>query len=125
MDANDFGLALRIITADPAAIESVDGIPPPLHDCIYRDRPEWLEWLLKHGAAIERRDQDYGSTPLTTAVVMRQKRMIPILVRRGAKTEGALQRARNGLAGAYEGADASLDREGYREIVELLQTLGI
>ena len=65
IDANDFDLALRVITADPAAVESVDGIPPPLHDCIYGDRPEWLEWLLDHGADIERREQDYGSTPLT------------------------------------------------------------
>jgi hypothetical protein len=32
-----------------------------------------------------------------------------------------MRRARNGLAGAYE---EFFDREGYREIVELLQTLG-
>ena len=38
--------------------------------------------------------------------------------------EGALQRARSGLAGAYED-DPRLDREGYREIVELLRELGI
>ena len=91
-------------------------------DCVYDDKPEWLEWLLDHGADIERREQDYGSTPLTAAVVHRQKRIIPILVRRGAKTEGQLKRARNGLAGAYE---EFFDREGYREIVELLQTLGV
>ena len=125
IDANDFDLARRVITADPDAIESVDGVPPPLHDCIYGDKPEWLEWLLDHGADIERREQDYGSTPLAAAVVMRRKRLIPMLVARGARTEGALERARKGLAGAYEDADASLDREGYREIVELLQTLGI
>ena len=122
IDANDFDLALRVITADPAAVESVDGIPPPLHDCIYHDKPEWLEWLLDHGADIERREQDYGATPLTTAVVHRQKRIIPILVGRGAKTEGVLKRARNGLAGAYEDF---FDRTGYQEIVELLQTLGV
>ena len=40
IDANDFDLALRVITADTAAIKSVDGIPPPLHDCIYHDEPE-------------------------------------------------------------------------------------
>ncbi len=125
IDANDFDLALRVITADPTAIELPDGIPPPLHDCIYYDRPQWLEWLLDHGANIERREQDYGATPLTSAVVMRQKRIIPILVRRGAKTEGVLKRALAGLAGAYEDADASLEREGYREIVELLKGLGV
>jgi hypothetical protein len=29
------------------------------------------------------------------------------------------------LSGAYEDADPALDREGYREIVELLRNLGI
>jgi hypothetical protein len=125
IDANDFDLALRVITADPAALESADTIPPPLHDCVYHDKPEMLEWLLDHGADLERREQDYGATPLTSAVVMRKKRIIPILVGRGAKTGGALKRARNGLAGAYEDADASLDREGYREVVALLQSLGV
>jgi hypothetical protein len=125
IDANDFDVALRIVTADPAAVESPDCIPPPLHSCVYDDKPEMLEWLLDHGANIERREQDYGATPLTSAVVMRKKRIIPILVARGANTQGLLQRARNGLAGAYEDADASLDRAGYREIVDLLQSLGI
>jgi hypothetical protein len=124
IDANDFDLALRIITADPAAVESVDGIPPPLHDCIYHDKPEWLEWLLEHGANIERREQDYGSTPLNTAVVHRHKRIIQTLVQRGADTRLAMHLAQRGLAGDFED-DPSLDREGYREIIELLKTLGI
>ena len=124
IDANDFDLALRVITADPAAVESVDGIPPPLHDCIYRDRPEWLEWLLDHGADIERREQDYGSTPLNCAVVMRHKRIIRTLVKRGADATHALDRAQRGLAGDFEN-DPRLDREGYREIVELLRELDI
>jgi hypothetical protein len=125
IDADDFDLALRVIAADPAALESPDGIPPPLHCCVYDDKPEWVEWLLDHGANLERREQDYGATPLTTAVVMRQKRIIPILVSRGARTDGVLKRARSGLAGAYEEADASLDRQGYLEIVELLERLGV
>jgi hypothetical protein len=73
---------------------------------------------------MERREQDYGATPLLTAIVHRQKRIIRILVGRGAKTERALKLARNGLAGDFED-DPRLDREGYREIVELLQTLGV
>jgi ankyrin repeat protein len=124
MDANDFDLALRVITADPAAIESVDGIPPPLHDCVYHDKPEWLEWLLDHGADIERREQDYGSTPLLTAVVHRHKRIIRTLAQRGADATHAMDCARRGLAGDFED-DPRLEREGYREIVELLQTLGV
>lgn len=124
IDANDFEWALRIITADPAAVESVDGIPPPLHDCIYGDRPEWLDWLLDHGADIERREQDHGSTPLYTAVVHRHKRIIRTLVQRGADATRAMDLAQRGLAGDFED-DPRLDREGYREIIELLRELGM
>jgi Ankyrin repeats (3 copies) len=120
--ANDFDWALRIVTADPDEVECPEGIPPPLQYCIDDGDPKWLEWLLDHGADIERRDQDYGSTPLTMAVIHRQKRHIPILVARGANTEGQLKRARDGLAGAYE---EFFDRQGYQEIVELLQGLGV
>lgn len=120
--ANDFDLAMRVITADPDEIDSVHVVPPPLHCCVYGDQPEWVEWLLDHGADIEGREQDYGEPPLSAAVVHRLKRIIPILVRRGAKTEGQLQSAQDGLAGAYE---EFFDREGYREIVELLQRLGV
>ena len=123
-EANDFDLALRIITADPLALDEVDSIPPTLHACVYGDRPEWLEWLLDHGADIELREQDYGGTPLNGAVVHRQKRIIRILVERGADTTRAMDLAQRGLAGGFE-YDASLDREGYREIVELLRELGI
>jgi hypothetical protein len=122
IDANDFDWALRIITADPDEIDCVYTVPPPLHSCVYDDKLEWVEWLLDHGADIESREQDYGSAPLTAAVIHRQKRIIPILVRRGAKTEGQLKRARNGLAGAYE---EFFDREGYRDIVDMLQILGV
>jgi hypothetical protein len=124
IDANDFDLARQVIAADPAAVESVDGIPPPLHDCIYADRPDWFEWLLNHGADLERREQDHGSTPLLTAVVHRHSRIIRTLVQRGADATRAMRCAQRGLAGAFE-ADPRLDREGYRDIVELLQTLGV
>ena len=87
-----------------------------------------------HGADIERRNQDYGSTPLTCAVIRRQKRIIRTLVKRGADASHAMHCAQRGLAGAYEGdtvydqeaqAETPLDREGYREIIELLRQLGI
>ena len=123
-EANDFDLALRIITADPLKLEEVDSIPPTLHGCVYDDRPEWLEWLLDQGANIELREQDYGGTPLNGAVVHRQKRIIRILVERGADTSHAMELAQRGLAGGFE-YDDRLDREGYREIVELLRELGI
>jgi hypothetical protein len=134
IDANDFDLALRIVTADPLAVESPDDIPPPLEGCGDDDKPEWVEWLLDHGADIERRNQDYGSTPLICAVIRRQKRIIRTLVRRGADTTCAMDCAQRGLAGAYEGdtiydhgkqAEVPLNREGYREIIELLRELGI
>ena len=123
-EANDFDLALQIITADPLKLEDVDSIPPTLHGCVYDNRPEWLEWLLDHGADIELREQDYGGTPLNSAVVHRQKQIIRMLVERGADTSHAMELAQRGLAGGFE-YDARLDREGYREIVELLRELGI
>jgi hypothetical protein len=123
-DPNDFDLALRVITADPDEIEPVYVVPPPLHCSVYDDKPEWVEWLLDHGADIEGREQDYGSPPLTAAVVHRQKRIIRTLVKRGADATRAMDCAQRGLAGAYED-DPRLDREGYREIIELLQSLGI
>jgi hypothetical protein len=134
IDANDFDLALRIVTADPLAIESPDDIPPPLECCGDADKPEWVEWLLDHGADLERRNQDYGSTPLTCAVIRRQKRIIRTLVKRGADASRAMYHAQRGLAGDFEEesvydpekqAEVPLDREGYREIIELLQSLGI
>jgi hypothetical protein len=121
---NDFDLALRIVTADPDEVECPEGIPPPLEYCGDEDKPEWVEWLLDHGADIERLNQDYGSTALTCAVVRRQKRIIRTLVKRGADASRAMNRAQRGLAGDYED-DPSLDREGYREIIELLRELGL
>jgi len=123
-DAKDYALAERILAENPEALEGLDGIPPSLHACIYTDRSELFQWLLDHGAAIERREQDYGATPLTTAIVMRHKRIIQILLDRGADTSRAMDVALRGSAGDFE-ADPSLDREGYGEIVELLRTLGV
>lgn len=124
ISANDFDLALEIVTADPAAIDPVDYIPPPLHNCIYADTPEMFEWLLDHGADVEHREQDHGSTPLNTAVVMRHKTIIQILIQRGADTASAMDLAERGLAGEFE-FDPSLNRDGYQEIVELLREAGI
>ncbi|QEG41237.1 hypothetical protein UC8_32560 [Roseimaritima ulvae] len=73
---------------------------------------------------MERREQDYGSTPLNTAVVMRRKRIIRILVKRGAEASRAMSLAQRGLAGDFED-DPSLDREGYQDIVELLRELNV
>ena len=123
-DAKDYALAEQILADDPDQLEAVDEIPPSLHVCVYEDRPEMFEWLLDHGADMELREQDYGSPPLITAVVHRHKRIIRILAERGADTTRAIEVAQRGLAGAYED-DPRLDREGYREIIELLRELGV
>lgn len=123
IENNDAELALRVVSTDPAAVASVDAIPPPLHCCVYTDKPEMLKWLLDHGADIEQREQDYGAAPLNCAVVMRRKNIIRILVGRGADSTQAMDCAQRGLAGQYED-DPRLDREGYREVVELLSELG-
>ena len=69
-------------------------------------------------------DQDYGSSPLNCAVVMRRRDIIRELVQRGANTVDAMDHAQRGLAGHYE-SDPTLDAKGYGEIVELLESLGV
>ena len=144
--ANDFDWALRIVTADPDAVECPEGIPPPLEYCGDEDKPEWALWLLDHGADIERLNHDYGSTALKCAIIRRQKRAIRTLVKRGADATEAMDIVQRGLAGDFEDESVDLakpeeavdvydpatqryirrlDREGYREIVELLRKLGI
>lgn len=124
IDTEDFDLARQVIAANPAAIEPMDYIPPPLHNCIYADKPKMLEWLLDHGANMECREPDHGATPLHTAVVMRHSGIVRTLLQRGADSTRAMQIAQRGLAGEFE-SDPSLDREGYRIIVELLREQGI
>lgn len=123
-ESSDFDLAARIINAEPWQLEQVDSIPPTLHGRVYEDDAAWLEWLLDHGADIELREQDYGATPLHGAVVHRNKTIIRLLVDRGANTSGVMELAQRGLAGDFE-YDDRLDRDGYREIVELIKGLGI
>ena len=120
---NDFQLASELVEKDPDAVEMYDEIPPPLHWCIYNDMPDQARWLLDHGAEIERLDQDYGATPLTCAIVMRNLAIIDILISRGASTIGALQTAEKGLSGGYE--NVGFDRSEYKAIVERLRQLDV
>ena len=122
LEAKDYALAEKIIADDPDQLEGVDWVPPSLHSCIYEDKPDMFEWFLDHGANMELREQDYGSTPLTAAVVHRHKGIIRTLVQRGADTTGAMERAQRGLAGSYEDLPPP---EAYREIIELLRELGV
>jgi hypothetical protein len=124
-EAKDFALAERIIAVDPDQLEGVDWVPPTLHACIYGDLPEILEWVLDHGANIELREQDYGATVLNTAVVHRHKRIIRILIERGAdatRNFSAVACAQRGLAGYYEDLPPP---EAYQEILDLLHELGV
>jgi hypothetical protein len=122
LDAKDYALAEHILADDPDQLEGADDIPPSLHGCIYEDKPEILEWLLDHGANIELREQDYGSPPLTAAIVHRHNRIIRILVERGADTTGAMHLAERGLAGDFQDLPPP---EAYREIIDLLRELGV
>ena len=131
--ANDFAWALRIVTADPDEVECPEGIPPPLEYCGDEDKPDWIEWLLNHGADLERHNHDCGSTALICAVIRRQKKSIRTLVKRGADSTRAMAAAQRGLAGDFEDqtvedlveGERPLGREGYREVIELLRELGI
>jgi hypothetical protein len=122
LEAKDFEMAEKVIEEDPDQLEGVDWVPPSLHACIYGDLPDLLEWFLDHGANIEQRDQDYGSTPLIAAIVHRHKTIIRILVERGADTARAMQFAEYGLAGGFEDVPPA---EAYQEIIELLIELGV
>jgi len=133
IDRNDPVLAERVVAEDPAQIEFIDEIPPPIFAAIWADKPRMVEWLLDHGANIERRNQDFGATPLVSAVIgldiyergraVRSKEIISMLVARGANTNGAMRAALRGLAGAYE--DNGIGREGFQEIIEFLRELGV
>ena len=120
--AQDYALAEQILAEDPDQLEGVDDIPPSLHGCIYEDLPEMFQWLVDHGANLELREQDYGSRPLATAVIHRHQKIIRILVARGADTTGVMQLAERGLAGDFEDLPPA---EAYREIIKLLQELGV
>lgn len=120
--ARDFVLAEKIVADDPDQLEGVDWVPPTLHACIYEDLPDVLEWVLDHGANIELREQDFGGRSLATAVIHRHKRIIRILVERGADTTGAMEIARHGLGGGFEDVPPP---QAYQEIIELLQELGV
>jgi hypothetical protein len=122
LEAKDFALAERIIADDPDQLEGVDWVPPSLHACIYGDLPELFEWFLDHGANRELPEQDFGGRPLITAIVHRHKRIIRILVERGADTTGAMQTAERGLAGEFEDLPPP---EAYQEIIKLLGELGV
>ena len=119
--SNNVELAEKILADDPAALESYDEIPPPIHWCIYNDRPAMLAWLLDQGADIERQEQDHGASPLRCAVVMRHPESIRLLLRRGANSVGISDVARRGAAGEFE--SFGLDREGYLPIQNLLDEL--
>lgn len=122
LSAKDYALAEKIIADDPDQLEGVDWVPPSLHACIYEDLPEMFELFLDHGANIELREQDYGGTPLDGAIVHRHKRIIRILVERGADTTHAMEIAQCGLAGDFEDVPPP---EAYREIIELLRELSV
>lgn len=122
VDAKDYALAEQILADDPDQLDGVDWVPPSLQGCIYEDKPEMLEWFLDHGANIELREQDFGGRPLATAIVHRHKRIIRILVERGADTTRAMEVAQRGLAGDFEDVPPP---EAYREIIELLRELGV
>lgn len=118
LSAGDLSLAQKIVDADPQAIESFDDIPPPIHWCIYNQLTPMLIWLLDHNANIERRDQDYGSTPLYCATVTQNAAAVKVLLARGAESSEAREAAGRGLAGFYE--EQGFDRDGYHEVAALL-----
>jgi hypothetical protein len=122
LKARDYALAEQIVKGDPDQLEGVDWVPSTLHACIYEDLPEAFQWVLDHGADLELREQDFGSRPLTSAVVHRRERIIRMLVERGADTNGAMEVAQRGLAGDFKDLQPS---DAYQGIIELLRELRV
>ena len=130
--AGDVEAVASLIQQHPELVNQPDWTPPPLHCAVLWNQPKIAEMLLDSGANIEMRDPDRSTTPLRYAVVYCQKQMIPLLLSRGANAgpivengTTALQLAKNAAAGEFEEYDDTPSRADYREVVSLLQQLGV
>jgi ankyrin repeat protein len=80
-----------------------------LHDAAWTGDPDKVRQLLDHGAAINARTPETGSTPLDYAVVTNHIAVVDVLLHRGAKINSALTSAAS---------------RGYTEITKLLLESG-
>ena len=125
IDADDPAAASNVLAEDKSQLEAVDLIPPPLHYAIYHNKPRFVQILLDHGAAIERRDPDFAATPLSYSVVHQRHKIIRMLVERGAQTENMVRLAERGRDGEFEVYEDLLPSTTYQATIDLLKELGV
>ncbi len=123
IEAEDITRMRKLLSGQPAFVNSLEETPPPIHWAIYLDKSNAVEQLLEHGANTELKDQDRNATPLDYAVVYARKDIIRLLVSHGADLEEGVQVAAKGASGGFEEFDELPTRETYEEIAALLEEL--
>ena len=132
IESGDVATVRQVVSEQPAIVNSPEWTPPPLHCAVLWDQPRVAELLLQFGADIEMRDPDRATTPLRYAILHNKPELIRLLVHRGANTgklaggeTTAMELARAAAAGQYEEYDDLPGKAAYRNIVKLLEQLGL
>ena len=121
--AGDVAGVREILARDPDLADASEETPPPLHWAIYHNRPEIAELLLDADAGLDVRDPDRAATPIEYAAVYARRRIIRLLVARGADAESGLAVALRGAGGRFEEFPELPSRAEYRSAAALLSEL--
>ena len=132
IENGDVDAVTALLQRCPELVNHPDWTPPPLHCAVLWNQPKIAELLLDNAADIEMRDPDRSTTPLRYAILYCKPDMVSLLLARGADAgpivengTTALQLAKSGEEGEFEQYDDLPSRDEYREIVDLLQQLGV
>ncbi|MCH8147617.1 MAG: ankyrin repeat domain-containing protein [Planctomycetes bacterium] len=108
----------RALTDMPPVAEFLmdHGVSPNLavHDVAQKGRIAAMELLIRKGADLEMRDEQYEATPLACAVRAGQLDMVKFLLSKGAKTRYPGDKA-------WSTPEFWAERNGHKEIVEILR----
>lgn len=110
----------EILARHPELADASEETPPPLHWAIHHNRPGIAELLLDAGASLGVRDPDRAATPIEYAAVYARRRVIRLLVARGADAESGLEVALRGADGRFEEFPELPSRAEYRAAAALL-----
>lgn len=121
IEAGDVEGVDTAVRREPELVEGQGATPPPVHWAIYHDQLAVVDLLLRHGAAIEREDQDRQSTPLAYAVVFGRREIAELLIGRGASVEGMHALALRGAAGEFEQYPDVAGRARFAELAALFE----
>ena len=112
-----------ILAREPDLAHASRRTPPPLHWAIYHNRPGIAGLLLDAGADLGLRDPDRAATPIEYAAVYARRRIIRLLVARGADADRGLDVALAGSGGRFEAFPELPSRGEYRAVATLLNEL--